>query len=249
TSIPIVFHNFRGYDSHLVCESVGHSVNAQQIKVIAETFERYKSMKVGQFKYIDSQQFMNNSLANLTKNLGTNHPITSQHYKDFSSKQIALVCRKGVYPYEYIDTHDRFLETELPSIHEFTSNLHGEYHDHYLKTDVLNLADVWAQFRKTCIEYYEVDPSHYVSAAALAWDAMLKMTGVNIQLFTDMAKHDFIEKAKRSGIAMACQRYLTANNPKMGEAYNSTKPTTWISYVDTTNLYGWAMSQYLPIGG
>src|SRR3989337_1133448 len=62
TPIPVVFHNFRGYDSHLVCESVGRSVNAHQIKVIAETFERYKSMKVGQFKYIDSQQFMNNIL-------------------------------------------------------------------------------------------------------------------------------------------------------------------------------------------
>ncbi|GBB86700.1 hypothetical protein RclHR1_13090001, partial [Rhizophagus clarus] len=73
TPIPVVFHNFRGYNSHLVCESVGRSVNAHQIKVIAETFEQYKSMKVGQLKYIDSQQFMNNNLANLTKNLGDNH--------------------------------------------------------------------------------------------------------------------------------------------------------------------------------
>ncbi|CAG8813263.1 16185_t:CDS:2, partial [Cetraspora pellucida] len=77
TPIPIVFHNFRGYDSHLVCESVGKSVNAYQIKVIAETFERYKSMK----------------------------------------------C-KGVYSYEYIDSQDRFLETELPPIHEFSTYLH-----------------------------------------------------------------------------------------------------------------------------
>ena len=108
TPIPVVFHNFRGYDSHLVCESVGKSVNAHQIKVIAETFERYKSMKVGQLKYIDSMQFMNNSLANLTKNLGTNHPITSQHFRDYSSDQISLASRKGVYPYEYIDSQDRF---------------------------------------------------------------------------------------------------------------------------------------------
>ncbi|CAB4428997.1 unnamed protein product [Rhizophagus irregularis] len=67
TPIPVVFHNFRGYDSHLVCESVGQSIGAHQIKVIAETFERYKSMKVGQFKYIDSMQFMASSLANLAK--------------------------------------------------------------------------------------------------------------------------------------------------------------------------------------
>src|SRR6185312_1240321 len=97
TPIPVVFHNFRGYDSHLVCESVRKSANAYQIKVIAETFERYKSIKVGQLKYIDSKQFMNNSLANLTKNLDTNHPITSRHFKEYSLDQISLVCRKGVY--------------------------------------------------------------------------------------------------------------------------------------------------------
>src|SRR5205814_5658148 len=106
------FHKFQGYNYHLVCESVRRSVNAYQIKVIAETFERYKSMKVGQLKYIDSMQFMNNSLANLTKNLGDDYPITSQHLKDFTSGQISLATCKGIYPYDYIDSHDRFNETE-----------------------------------------------------------------------------------------------------------------------------------------
>ena len=65
-----MFYNFRGYDSHLVCESVGQSVNAHQITVIVETFKRYKSMKVGQMKYIDSYQFMRSGLAQLANNLG-----------------------------------------------------------------------------------------------------------------------------------------------------------------------------------
>ncbi|GET56611.1 uncharacterized protein LOC114539624 [Rhizophagus irregularis DAOM 181602=DAOM 197198] len=63
-----------------------------------------------------------------------------------------------------------------------------------------------------------------------------------------MTMHDFTEKAKRGGIAMAGHRFLKANNPKMGDSFNPSKPTTWISYVDANNLYGWAMSQYLPIG-
>ncbi|CAG8632536.1 28_t:CDS:2, partial [Paraglomus occultum] len=150
TPVPIVFHNFRGYDSHLICESVGRSVNAKQINVIAETFERYKSMRVGQLRYIDSMQFMNTSLAKLAENLGAvkckesnckhfhriddnrcfgtleNHKITCQIYKNLSPKQIALVCRKGVYPYEYIDSHDRFSETELPPFHEFHGKLNGK---------------------------------------------------------------------------------------------------------------------------
>jgi hypothetical protein len=251
TPIPVVFHNFRGYDSHLVCESVGRSANAQHIRVIAETFERYKSMKVGQLKYIDSMQFMNSSLAKLTKNLCDNHPITSQYFKKlgYTEEQLILVYRKGIHCYEYIDSQDRFLKTELPPIHEFSTHLHGkithedyqyaqkvwktfgcknlgEYHDFYLKTDVLSLADVWTEFRKMSMEYYELDPSHYVSAPSLSWDSMLKMSGVRIEFFTDMTMHDFTEKAKRGGISMACQQYFKANNPKMGEDYDPSKPTS-----------------------
>src|SRR5688572_19643118 len=78
---------------------------------------------------------------------------------------------------------------------------------------------------------------------------MLKMTGVNIELFTEMAFHDFVEKAKDDRIAMAVHQYFKANNTKIGEAFDSSQPTTWISYDDANNLYGWAMSQFVPIGG
>jgi len=98
------------------------------------------------------------------------------------------------------------------------------------------------------MQYYKLDPSHYVSTASLSWDAMLKMTGVEIGLFTDIAMHDFTEKAKRGGISIACQRYFKANNPKIGEGFEPTQPISWILYVDANNLYGWAMSQFLPIG-
>jgi hypothetical protein len=177
----------------LICESVGRSANAQHIRVIAETFERYKSMKVGQLKYIDSMQFMNSSLASLTKNLGNNHPITNQYFKKlgYTEEQLALGVRKGIYCYDYINSQNRFLETELPLIHEFTTTLKGkisqedynhaqkvwktfgcknlgEYHDLYLKTNVLSLADVWTEFRKISIEYYELDLSHYISAPSLS---------------------------------------------------------------------------------
>ncbi|CAJ0914326.1 5106_t:CDS:2, partial [Entrophospora sp. SA101] len=100
----------------------------------------------------------------------------------------------------------------------------------------------------TSMKHYGLDPAHYVSAPALSWDAMLKMTGVEIELFTEISMHDFVEKAKRGGIAMAVHRYFKANNPRMGDDYDPSQPTTWISYVDANNLYGWAMSQFLPIG-
>ncbi|CAI2198635.1 3009_t:CDS:1, partial [Funneliformis geosporum] len=82
-------------------------------------------MKVGQLKYINSMQFMNTSLASLTKNLGDNHPITTEYFKKqgYSSKQISYAYRKGIFPYEYIDSYDQFKEIELPPIHEFHSVL------------------------------------------------------------------------------------------------------------------------------
>ncbi|GBB99182.1 hypothetical protein RclHR1_03440015 [Rhizophagus clarus] len=128
TPIPVIFYNFWGYDSHLVCESIRRSVNSLQISVIAETFERYKSIKVGQLKYIDSMQFMNSSLANLTKNLGDDYPITTEYFKKqgYITKQISLAYRKGVFPHEYITSHDRFKETELPPIQEFHSIFGGK---------------------------------------------------------------------------------------------------------------------------
>src|SRR6266542_4232356 len=92
------------------------------------------------------------------------------------------------------------------------------------------------------MQYYELDPSHYVSAPSLSWDAMLKMIGVKIELFTEMVMHDFVKKAKCGGISMAGKRYFKANNPKMGKAFNSSNPTSWILYVNATNLYGWAMN-------
>ena len=76
------------------------------------------------------------------------------------------------------------------------------------------------------MEYYGLDPSHYTSTASLTWDAMLKYTGVKIELFTDMAMHDFIEKAKRGGLSMAVHRFFQANNPKMGKEFNPKKLTT-----------------------
>ena len=98
------------------------------------------------------------------------------------------------------------------------------------------------------MKHYKFDSSYYVSTASLTWDAMLKMTGIEIELFTDITMHDFVEQAKRGGISIACHQYFKANNPKMGKEFDPKQPTTWISYVDANNLYGWAMSQFLPIG-
>ena len=123
----------------------------------------------------------------------------------------------------------------------------GDYQDHYLKNDVLLLADIFEKFIDACLKYYELDPCHYFSAPGLSWDAMLKMTGVKLEKISDIDKYLFIEKGLRGGISYIAKRYAKANNKYMGD-YDPNKPSAFIAYLDKNNLYGWAMSEYLPYG-
>ena len=121
----------------------------------------------------------------------------------------------------------------------------ADYHDHCLKKDVLLLTDVFEKFIKTCLKYYKLDPCHYFSAPGLSWDAMLKMTGVKLEKISDIDKYLFIEKGSRGGISYIAKRYAKAKNKYMCE-YDSNKQSIFITYLDKNNLYGWAMSEYLP---
>ena len=113
----------------------------------------------------------------------------------------------------------------------------GDYHDLYVATDTLLLADVFENFRKVCQERYGLDPAHYYSAPGLSWDALLKKTGAELELLTDMDMHLMIERGMRGGISMASKRYAKANNPKVQD-YDPEKQTNYITYLDANNLYG-----------
>lgn len=91
----------------------------------------------------------------------------------------------------------------------------GRYHDLYLKSDVLLLADVFENLRKTRLQYYKLDPAHYFTSLGLSWDAMLKMTGVQLELTTDVDMFQFIEKGMRGGISYIANRHGEANNKYM----------------------------------
>ena len=111
----------------------------------------------------------------------------------------------------------------------------GEYHDLHLKKEVLLLYDVFQKFIKTCLEYYCLDPSHYFSSPGLSWDAMLKMTGIKLELISNIDMHLFIEKGMRGGIS-----YIS-------KGHNNIDENKSIMYWDANNLHGWAMIQSLPI--
>ena len=190
--------------------------------------------------FIDSMQFRNSSLDSLVKNLvNKDFKYLSE---EFSGKYLELLKEKGVYPYEYMNSFKKFNETELPSKNKFFSSLKdenisekdyekarnwntfkklwntfeiktlGEYHDLYLKTDVLLLADVFEKFINTCLNYYGLDLCHYFSSPGLSWDAMLKMTEIELELISDINIHLFIEKGMRGGISYIAKRHCKANN-------------------------------------
>ena len=130
---------------------------------------------------------------------------------------------------------------------EFCTDI-GDYHDLYVQCDTLLLADVFEKFRDTCIEIYGLDPSHFLSAPGLAWQACLKKTEVKLELITDYDMILMIEKGIRGGICQATHRYAKANNKYM-KNYDKNNESSYLKYLDANNLYGWAMSQKLPING
>ena len=280
--IPVIFHNLRGYDSHFIMQEIGAIVKDYEytnkkgqkcqmnINAIPNNMEKYMAFMLGNhLTFLDSFQFMSSSLEKLVGNL----PKESLKYtsKIFKGTKFDLMVRKGVYPYDYMDSFDKF-NSPLPKKEEFYSILNnehisdenykhaqnvwntfnlknmGEYHDLYLQSDILLLTDVFENFRKTCLEYYKLDPCHYFTSPGLSWDAMLKMTDIKLELMTDVDMFQFIEKGLRGGISYIANRYGKANNKYMKD-YKKDKPSKYIMYLDANNLYGWAMSQYLPTGG
>ena len=117
----------------------------------------------------------------------------------------------------------------------------GHNHNHYLKKDVLLSADVFEKFISMCLKFYGLNPCHYFSSPGLSWVAMLKMTGIKLEKISDTDKYLFIEKGLRRGISYIAKRYAKANNKYMND-YDPKKPSTFITYLDMNNLYGWVMS-------
>ena len=124
----------------------------------------------------------------------------------------------------------------------------ADYHDIYLKCDVLLLTDFFEKFRATCLAHYHLDAVHYYTAPGLAWGAALIMTHVSLELIRNIDTYHFIEKSIQGGISMITTRYARANAPTL-PAYDTSRPRVNLIYLDANNLYGWAMSQPLPTGG
>ena len=158
-----------------------------------------------------------------------------------------------MFPYEYLNSFNRFKETSLPDKKAFYSRLlnsyvtdqdyehainvwnkfntktFGEFHDIYLKTDVLLLADIFENFRDLCLIYYKLDPVYYFGTPGIAWDACLKISKQRLELITDPDMYLFIERAKRGGMFFIGHRYAKANNKYM-KNFDPKKESCYLMY-------------------
>ena len=225
-----------------------------------------------EIRFLDSFKFMASSLAGLVDNLARSGMEKFQNLKKEFKENFELLAQKGIYPYDYMNCLEKFSETQLPAKEDFYSKLNdcgisdqeyehaqdiwkefkinnlGEYHDLYLKTDVLLLADVFEEFRNICLKNYNLDPAWYYTSPGLSWDALLKHSKVNLELLTDPDMLLMFEKGIRGGISMISNRHGQANNKFMNEQFDSSQPSKFVPYLDANNLYGWAMMKPLPVG-
>jgi hypothetical protein len=275
--LPVIFHNLKGYDSHfLIKECAKHY--KKRMDCVALTNEKYLSFSFDNIRFIDSFAFMSAGLGSLVEALaktGTDKfTHTMNHFKDCTEEQKKLLFAKGIFPYDWFNDESKFNVTVLPDKEDFYSQLSGrhisdeeydtactvwntfnmrrfeEYHDFYLKLDVLLLADVFENFRITSMKYYKLDPLYYLTAPGMAWDALLRKSGVRIELFNE-DQYDMLlqtEQNIRGGIStMSTKKFAKSNNPYK-KVFDKKSHKSYIVYLDANNLYGWAMSQPLPIG-
>ena len=193
--------------------------------------------------------------------------------ESYTSNQFGLIRRKGICAYDYMDSFDRFGETKLSSQDAFFSKLSGspwsdseyihatrvwdvygcktiaDHQDIYLQLDVLLLAAFFEKFRKTCLEFYSIDPLPYYTTPGLTWNAALRMSRIDLHLIADKDMYHLVENSIRGGISMNYTRHAQANNPSYPATYDANLPRQYLINSDANNLYGSAISQSLPTHG
>lgn len=274
--LPLLLHNGAGYDFKFLIRELGKFPG--EIRVIPNNEERFisfskkveieeeglkptkkKKKKYIWLRFLDSFRFLQGSLDSLAQTL--NREDFKILTKLYQGKELELLMKKGVYPYEYMDSWSRLNETSLPPKEKFFSSLNDSaisdsnysyaqdvwdtfrvrdlrsYMELYLETDTHLLAEVFEKFRREFLSSeYAIDPVYYYTIPGLAFDGMLKITDIKLELLTDFDMLLMFERGIRGGLTQVSERYLKAEQDVA------------IINVDSNNLYGGASTFQLPCG-
>lgn len=271
--LPIIFHNLRNYDGHFIVKGLKNIIKqriankqTKSVGCIATTIEKYLTFNLGNMKFMDSYCFLQSSLDSAVESLKDSGLDKFKYIHELGVKDPTYLFAKGTMPYEWLDSFDKLNESKLPPIECYQSKLTGEglneesykvelkawdvfecnsmkdYIEQYLKRDVLLLADVFDNFRNMCYDNMKLDILYYLGLPGYSWDAMLKMTGIELGLITEdnIDLFNLIESNIRGGQSFSMLRYAKHVEGEVNNHY--------ILGLDQKNLYGWCMSQNLPIG-
>lgn len=271
--IPIVIHNLRGYDSHIILKHISTDL-IKKINIIPVNMQKVLCFTIDNIKFVDSFLFLSSSLQKLVEILINNGYDFKAFHSFFSKyKYRNLLLRKGVFPYSYFSSPAIMSEQTLPQKEKFYNILtqndisdseyehaqkvwnkfkcskFADYVKIYQYTDVVLLAEVFNAFRKISLNYYELDAVNFFTTPDLTWHAGLKFINTSLQLLPDVDMYLMIEKGMRGGLTIIGDRYAKANNPYVKESFDESLPINYIFYADVINLYGFSLCDSLPING
>lgn len=288
--VPVVFHNLKGYDVHIIVKSLNaKNIKKKDIFCIPQPGEKFLSLGFNGFQFIDSNAFLQSSLDKLTGLLTKDGSDLSQllHTRHAFENYICprlnllpteelfrMIAQKGTYPYDYMDSFERFDEKKLPEKSAFYSKLTedhisdddydharnvfdrfeldnlGQYHDLYLMLDVLLLTDIFENFRDTTYNDIGLDPARFVSLPGLGKESNLR-SHENI-IDADGTERPFEVKLfeeHQGDMHLFCKNAIRGGISLISGRFLNGVDGHQIVYVDANNLYGWAMEQWMPTGG
>ena len=237
--------------------------------------EKFITFSIGNLYFKDSAQFLSASLDKLGSNLkvkaikennlkgvfANTWGFFQRKWSKLPESAFELLTRKGVYPYTYMNSFEKFKEKQLPPKEAFHNDLTlkdisdedyqfaqqmwktfklknlGQLHDLYCEADVVLLADIFENFRKFSLANYKLDPAHFSTAPGLSWSAALKYTKIKLELFTDPDMNLFIDNGLIGGISLISNHYAKANSPGLPD-YNPNEPNSYLMLLDCNNQYG-----------
>ena len=262
--INVFAHNSQNFDQSFLIRALQNLDNKIPFSCLPRNSNKFISLQIGSFIFKDSYFFLNKSLDYLTKTIDDNDRISLK--QEFGEENYQLLTRKGIYPYDYFDNTKKYNEENLPDKEEFfnkinNKNISDEDYNHaknvfekfecenlldysilYLKTDICHLSDVFQKFSNFAYEKYELDPRHSYTLPGFSWQAMLKMTKIELELISDPDMYLFLIDTIKGGISVCNKKHVIADNKYIDK---NTKNNKYLMYLDANNLYGVSMIQSL----
>ena len=258
--INVFAHNSQNFDQSFIIRALQNLDNKIPFSCLPRNSNKFISLQIGSFIFKDSYLFLSKSLDYLTGTIDDNDRIS---LKQEFGENYKLLTKKGIYPYDYFDNTKKYNEQKLPNKEAFfnkidNKNISDEDYTHaknvfekfkcknlldysilYLKTDICHLSDVFQKFSDFAYETYELDPTHSYTLPGFSWQAMLKLTKIELELISDPDMYLFSMDTIRGGISVYNKKHVIADN-------KNTTNNKYILYLDANNLYGCSMIQLLP---